>query len=149
VLRAWRADAPERLSETTLGRRFEPDDEGGKRTVADTTIPAGGRRDVRVRVASLGGAAGEPVRLELRLVYTIDEFPFRGREVAEATSVTMFSDEVRVTSVPDCGAAPLTPPPSAGDLSPRSRGEVKISLRWGPGRGSRSRCGTCRRRPCA
>jgi hypothetical protein len=122
VLRAWRPEAPERLSETTLGRRFEPDDEGGKRTVADTTIPAGGRRDVRVRVAALGGAARDPIRLELRLVYTIDEFPFRGRELSEPTYVPMFSDEVRLSALPECGAVPLTrglrPAPP-----PRLRGE--------------------------
>jgi hypothetical protein len=102
VLRAWRAEAPERLSEVTLGRRFEPDDGGGKRTVADTTIPAGGRHDVRVRVADLGGAPSDPIRLELRLVYTIDEFPFRGRQLAEPTYVTMFSDDLRWSTLRPC-----------------------------------------------
>jgi Cytochrome c554 and c-prime len=102
VLRTWRADAPERLAEFLFGRRFEPDAEGGKRTVADTTIPAGASRVVRVPVADLGGDARVPVRLELRLVYTIDEFPFRGRELAAPTYVTMFEDERALTALPAC-----------------------------------------------
>jgi hypothetical protein len=102
VLRAWRAAAPERLSEITLGRRFEGDDAGGKRTVADTTLKAGERRQLRLPVADLGGDAQDPIKLELRLVYTIDEFPFRGRELSEPTYVTMFQDESRLDYVPKC-----------------------------------------------
>jgi hypothetical protein len=118
VLRAWRAEAPERLAELTLGRRFEPDDEGGKRTVADTTIPAGATHTLRVRVAELGGAPKSPIRLELRLVYTIDEFPFRGRELAEPTYVTMFEDERAWGDVEGCKATSQglpSPRPSPAD----------------------------------
>jgi Cytochrome c554 and c-prime len=106
VLRAWHADAPEHLVELLFGRRFEPDEAGGKRTVADTTIPAGETRRVRFTLADLGGDARAPVRLELRLVYTIDEFPFRGRELAEPTFVTMFEDERRPATLPPCVALP-------------------------------------------
>ncbi len=102
VLRAWHADAPEHLAEFLFGRRFEPDEAGGKRTVADTTIPAGESRRVRVPLAALGGDAGAPIRVELRLVYTIDEFPFRGRELAAPTFVTMFEDELRLAALPLC-----------------------------------------------
>ncbi|MES1157538.1 MAG: multiheme c-type cytochrome, partial [Haliangium ochraceum] len=41
VGRVWRPGAPERLQEAVLGRRFAPAPDGGKLTVADTTIPAG------------------------------------------------------------------------------------------------------------
>jgi hypothetical protein len=92
VLRVWRPSAPERLGEALFGRRFETTPEGTKRDVADTTVPAGATRHVRFRLADLGGAPREPVRVALRLVYTIDEFPFRGRELADPTYVTLFDD---------------------------------------------------------
>lgn len=102
VLRAWRAEAPERLAEFTLGRRFEAAPDGGKRPVADTTLPGGARRTLRVRQAELGGSAAEPIRVELRLVYTIDEFPFRGRELAEPTYVTMYEGQQTWAETPTC-----------------------------------------------
>ena len=90
VLRAWRGGAPERLHETLFGRRFAPAPDGGKRTVHDTTLPPGAARLVRIPLRALGpGRAEEPVRVELRLVYTIDEFPLPGRELAEPTYATM------------------------------------------------------------
>lgn len=102
VLRAWRASAPERLGEALFGRRFEPAADGGKRDALDTTIPVGETRHARFRLADLGGAAREPIRVELRLVYTIDEFPFRGRELAAPTTVTMFADARAWTALPRC-----------------------------------------------
>jgi len=100
VLRAWRPDAPERLAERVLGRRFEPAPDGGKRTVADTTVPP---RETRTLRFPLDGG-DDPVSLELRLVYTIDEFPFRGRELAEPTWATMLERQVRPRALPRCGA---------------------------------------------
>jgi hypothetical protein len=103
VLRAWRPGAPERLSETVLGRRFEPAADGGKRTTEDTTIPAGETRRVRVDVGGLGPARPkDPISLELRLVYTIDEFPFRGRELAEPTWAPMAARQIAWTAVKRC-----------------------------------------------
>jgi hypothetical protein len=52
--------------------------------------------------AGLGGARRDPIHLALRLVYTIDEFPFRGRELADATYVTMFEDERAWAALPRC-----------------------------------------------
>jgi len=103
VLRAWRASAPEALQEITLGRRFAPAPDGGKRTVADTTIRAGEARRLALPLGKLAAASAEPISLELRLVYTIDEFPFRGRELAEPT-FAMFARELDWKTTPRCPA---------------------------------------------
>jgi len=102
VLRAWRAGAPEELQEVTLGRRFEPAPEGGKRTTADTTIPPGQTRRVKLPIGA--AAAKEPISLELRLVYTIDEFPFKGRELGEPTFATMITRDVDWATMQRCPA---------------------------------------------
>jgi hypothetical protein len=107
ALRAWRPSAPERLGEALFGRRFETAADGAKHDVADTTIPAGETRHVRFRLADLGGAPGEPVRVALRLVYTVDEFPFRGRELADPTFVTMFDAARPWAEIPRCQRSPL------------------------------------------
>jgi hypothetical protein len=104
VLRAWRASAPEKLQEIVLGRRFAPAPDGGKRTVSDTTIRAGETRRLRLPVGKIAPASTEPLSLELRLVYTIDEFPFRGRELAEPTFATMLARELDWRTTPRCRA---------------------------------------------
>jgi hypothetical protein len=105
VLRAWRADAPERLQQTVLGRRFEPAPDGGKLTVADDTLPPGATRAIRIPVAALGSRAGDDaISLEVRLVYTIDEFPFRGRELAESTWAPMLEHRIRWSRLARCGS---------------------------------------------
>jgi hypothetical protein len=102
VLRAWRASAPEKLQEITLGRRFAPAPDGGKRTVADTTIRAGETRRLRLPIGKAAPRAAEAISLELRLVYTIDEFPFKGRELAEPTFATMIARELDWNATPRC-----------------------------------------------
>jgi hypothetical protein len=72
VLRAWRSSAPQRLWQAYLGRRFEPLPEGGKRTTSDTTLAPGERRRFRVPLRALG-PGDEPVNVELRYVYALDE----------------------------------------------------------------------------
>jgi hypothetical protein len=104
VLRAWRASAPEKLREIVLGRRFEPAPDGGKRTISDTTIRAGETRQLRLPMETSATASAEPISLELRLVYTIDEFPFKGRELAEPTFATMIARELAWKTTPRCGA---------------------------------------------
>jgi hypothetical protein len=104
VLRAWRASAPEKLQEVVLGRRFEPAPDGGKLTVADTTIRAGETRRLRLPMAKTAASPAEPISLELRLVYTIDEFPFRGRELSEPTYATMIDRQIDWKSTPRCAA---------------------------------------------
>jgi len=110
VLRVWQASAPEKLQEITLGRRFESAPDGGKRTVADTTIRAGETRRLRIPVARGMAASGEAISLELRLVYTIDEFPFRGRELAVPTFATMFARDFVWKTTPRCSTATMTVP---------------------------------------
>jgi hypothetical protein len=82
VVRAWRSTAPERFAEHTLGRRFRPLSSGGKETIRDTTIPPGGARTARFTLASLG-AATEPVNLELRYIYALDEHAKLGTDVSQ------------------------------------------------------------------
>jgi len=103
VLRAWRAGAPERLQETVLGRQFAPAPDSGKLTIADNTIPTGAARTVRFQADALGAGA-EPISLELRLVYTIDEVPFRGRELTEPTWQTMLARQIRWSQLGRCDA---------------------------------------------
>jgi hypothetical protein len=103
VLRVWRSGSPERLHETVLGRRFAPAPGGAKRTVADTSLRAGERRTIAVPLAGLGPPeAGDRLRLELRLVYTIDEFPFRGRELPVPTWATMVERELDLGALRAC-----------------------------------------------
>jgi hypothetical protein len=104
VLRAWRPSAPEKLQEIVLGRHFAPAPDGGKLTVADTTIRAGETRRLRLPVAPPIAASTEPISLELRLVYTIDEFPFRRRELSEPTYATMLARDVDWNATPRCAA---------------------------------------------
>lgn len=72
VLRAWRSTSPERLWEAYLGRRFRPLAGGGKETVLDTTLAPDERRRFRVPRDRLGSGE-EPVNVELRYVYALDE----------------------------------------------------------------------------
>lgn len=109
VVRAWRSSAPERLFEAFVGRRFQPDPEGGKRTIWDSTIPAGMRRTWRVPVAGLGGAADEPLNFEVRYVYTSDEMPLPGRDPGEATVRVVETRRAALDALPPCTPAVLEP----------------------------------------
>ena len=114
VLRAWRPGAPERLFEATFGRTFEADPAGGKRPTSDATLPPRATRVTDVPAAALGPAvAAEPIRVELRLVYTIDEFPFRGRELDEPTFATVARQDVDWTHLARCPPGPRRPPEGA------------------------------------
>ena len=68
-LRVWRSSAPEALSEAFYGRRFEPDDAGGKALVWDSTIAPEATRRHQVELAGLGGEPDEPINLELIYVF--------------------------------------------------------------------------------
>jgi hypothetical protein len=112
ALRAWRPAAPERLRETLFGRTFEAAPDGGKRAVADTTLPPGAARAVSVPVAALGPAGkDDPIRIELRLIYTIDEFPLPGRELTEPTWSTIVTRDLDWARIDGC-ARPDAPPRS-------------------------------------
>jgi len=102
VLRVWPVDAPEKLQEVIMGRRFAGDEVGAKHLLSDTSIPAGKTRIARFDWPQ---RASTSLRMELRLVYTIDEFPFRGRELAEPTSMLMAEDELSWSKLQDCKRA--------------------------------------------
>jgi hypothetical protein len=94
ALRVWRPSAPEKLHETLFGRTFEPLADGGKRILTDTTLPPQAERTITVSLASLSVARSprDTPRVELRYIYTIDEFPLRPGELAEPTWVTVYTD---------------------------------------------------------
>ena len=83
LLRVWRSSAPEGVFEVSFGRKFSPAPDGGKRLVEDTTLPAGGGWSGRVAAAALGGEPGEPINVELRYVYAIDEHEVPRHPVGE------------------------------------------------------------------
>lgn len=103
-MRAWRATAPEQLREVLLGRHFAPANDGGKRRVADTTVRSGETRRLALPIGASGAALREPISLELRLVYTIDEFPVRGSELATPTFATMHAPELDWRRLARCAA---------------------------------------------
>jgi hypothetical protein len=74
-LRVWRSSAPEAMFQAFFGRRFEPADDGGKRTVWDSSIAPGDTKRFDVALASLAGDDNEVVNLELVYVFIESEFP--------------------------------------------------------------------------
>jgi len=106
LLRLWRSDHPERLFEYSLGRRYEVVPSGGKRTVLDTTLPADGSRTVTAQLSRLGALgnrdAAAVINLELRYVYTIDEFPLPSHELLEPTSSVISSERLELGRVQEC-----------------------------------------------
>jgi hypothetical protein len=101
-LRAWRSSAPERLVEAFLGRRFEPEDDGGKRTTWDSTLAPGARQALRLDPRALGDDG--PLRVDVRFVYTADENPAAGRDPGEPTATVVHDLTVRPEELPPCAA---------------------------------------------
>ncbi len=105
ALRVWRSSAPERLWEVLWLRRFRALDDGGKELVEDSTLAPREVRRSRVELAQLGGAVDEAISVELRLVFTIDEFPLSIRPVAAPTYAVVWRQR---GLVPAC-AVPVVP----------------------------------------
>ena len=101
-LRVWRASAPEAMFQAFFGRRFEPVDDGGKRTVWDSTIAPGETKRFAVPAASLAGDAGEPINLELVYVFIEHEFP---RKSDEPTTASITRRQQRIEELAPCDAA--------------------------------------------
>ena len=103
VLRAWRSTAPESMFEAYIGRRFEPLADGGKQKTFDSTIAPQTTSWWTVDPSSLGGAAHEPIRVELRYVY-VQERSGPVDEI-ERLSRVIRSERIEVTERPrrsDC-----------------------------------------------
>jgi len=104
VVRAWRPTAPEQLFESVLTRRFRSVEGGAKEVTSDTTIPPAGSRVIAVPLDSLG-AATESLSVELRYVYTIDEFPSESQALAEPSWQTISQRSLTVAALPVCSTA--------------------------------------------
>jgi Cytochrome c554 and c-prime len=101
-LRLWRSSAPEAMYQTSFGRRFELDEDGGKTTSLDSTIPPGASQTVRVELGRLGGEPAEPVSLELAFVYVGDEYPLLRLPADVPTEVSMVWRRAAVGELPTC-----------------------------------------------
>jgi hypothetical protein len=101
-VRLWRPSAPEALVEIFVGRRFEPADDGGKRTIWDSTLPPATTRTWRLAVDRFAGEADEPILVELRYVYTADEVPRAHRDPGEPTSVVFGEGRHDLAALPRC-----------------------------------------------
>jgi hypothetical protein len=102
VLRAWRSNAPEHVFEARIGRLFDAAEDGGKVVSEDTSIRPGERRTWDVPARSLGGGGAEPVNVELRYVYTVDEVALPQNDPGEPTSVTVHRERVSLADVLPC-----------------------------------------------
>lgn len=101
-VRVWRASAPEALFEGFLGRRFEPDPKGGKRTTWDSSIAPGAHRTFTIQAVELGGEPSEPIRWSVDYVYIGNEFAVGPRAPREAFVRQVFSGEATVAALPNC-----------------------------------------------
>ena len=105
-LRLWRSSAPEAMIQAFYGRRFEPDEDGGKRTIWDSTIAPGQARTLRLELEKLGGEVGEPVNLELVYVFIGNEFPRARFAPDEPASTSVVRRRATAAELAPCGAAP-------------------------------------------
>jgi hypothetical protein len=69
VIRAWRSNAPAKLKEAFYGRRFEPLEAGGKKTIWDSTLPPKSARNWHFDPQELGAKSVEAINLEVRYLY--------------------------------------------------------------------------------
>ncbi len=122
VARFWRSSAPESTFEAFFGRRYEPAPDGGKRITWDSTLAPGQKRRFAVPLRSLESPsarqgegeevaaeaeldaqmAAEPINFEVVYVYTIDEFPRRGRAPSEPWTAQLVSERKRLDELPRC-----------------------------------------------
>lgn len=98
-LRIWRSSAPEAMFQAFFGRRFEPADDGGKRTVWDSTIAPRETKRFDLQASALGGDDDEPINLELVYVFIEHEFP---RKSDEPTTASITRQRLAPTEIPPC-----------------------------------------------
>ncbi len=112
-VRVWRSTAPESLFQAFLGRRFEDADDGGKRTIWDSTIAPWASRTYDVALADLGGEPDEPLNLEATYVYIEDEHPSPRRGLTEPATRSIQRERRELADLRVCPGA------AAARLSPR------------------------------
>jgi hypothetical protein len=100
-LRLWRSSAPEAMFQAFFGRRFEPAEDGGKRTIWDSSIAPAETKRFEVGAASLAGDDDEPVNLELVFVFIENEFPRKPAD--EPTTASIVRCRTVLTELPICG----------------------------------------------
>lgn len=96
-LRVWRSSAPAGVWEAFFGRRFDEADDGGKRTIWDSSLAPNATRRFTVALAALAALPdgevdadpAEPLNLELTYVFIGDEFPRPGRAPSEPGSTSV------------------------------------------------------------
>ncbi|MSP55604.1 MAG: hypothetical protein EXR69_08380 [Myxococcales bacterium] len=101
LLRVWKSTAPERLYEARIGRLFEAAPDGGKVVSEDTSIRPSETRRWRVPVRALGGGA-EPINMDLRYVYTVDERPLAANDPGEPTAVVVLAKRAALAELERC-----------------------------------------------
>jgi len=101
-LRVWRSSAPESLYQAYFGRRFEPVDTGGKRTVWDSTLAPNAAKRFDIAAGALGGDPDEPVNLELVYVYIVNEFPRATTAPTEPTTSSVVRRRAALVELPSC-----------------------------------------------
>ncbi|MFN3199010.1 MAG: multiheme c-type cytochrome [Bradymonadia bacterium] len=100
--RVWRSTAPEAMFEVFVGRRFEVDPKGGKRTTWDSTLPPGKLRRFDFNESKIKGRPDEPINVELRYVYGIEEWPRHGHDPGEPMSHIVEEGRMLPSAVPPC-----------------------------------------------
>jgi hypothetical protein len=97
-LRVWCSTAPEAMFQAYFGRRFEPADDGGKRTIWDSTIAPGETKRFSVAAADLAGDDDEPINLELVYIFVEHE----DRPNLEPTKTSLVRRRMTLAELPDC-----------------------------------------------
>lgn len=106
-LRVWRSSAPEALFEAFIGRRFDPADDGGKRTVWDSTIAPAVTQHHTLAIAQLAGDSDEPINLELTYVFLENELPRAAHAASpaaanEPSTASIVRRRALVSELPAC-----------------------------------------------
>jgi hypothetical protein len=101
-LRVWRSSAPEAMFQAFFGRRFEPADDGGKRTIWDSTIAPGETKRFDVEAAELAGEDNEPINLELVYVFIENEFPRKRNGFDDDTTASIARRRTPLAEIGDC-----------------------------------------------
>jgi hypothetical protein len=105
-LRVWRSSAPASLFEAFYGRRFDPDDDGGRRTVWDSTIAPEASREHTIALGDLGGEPDEPLNLELTYVFLEAEQVRPEREPDEPLATSVVRRRAALGELLPCDARP-------------------------------------------